>query len=55
MIDAPCKGCEERHVGCHSKCERYLKEKEKRNAVSEALKKEVEITNYFVQKTRRKK
>ena len=20
----PCKGCEERYVGCHSTCERYL-------------------------------
>lgn len=23
-----CKNCKDRHVGCHSKCERYLKEKE---------------------------
>lgn len=21
----PCKGCDDRHVGCHSKCELYLK------------------------------
>ena len=24
LVQAPCKGCEERQVGCHSQCERYL-------------------------------
>lgn len=24
-----CKDCEERYVGCHSTCEKYLQEKEK--------------------------
>lgn len=23
MLKAPCKGCEERQVGCHSKCTKY--------------------------------
>ena len=23
-MNAPCKGCEERELGCHSKCERYI-------------------------------
>lgn len=23
MNVAPCKGCEKRHVGCHSECEAY--------------------------------
>lgn len=23
MKTAPCKGCEQRHPGCHSECERY--------------------------------
>lgn len=22
-VKAPCKGCSERHVGCHSTCEKY--------------------------------
>ena len=34
---SPCKGCEERHVGCHDRCERYLK------AVEEARKAKDEI------------
>ena len=33
MIDAPCKGCEERHVGCHSKCEKYSAFLERRSAI----------------------
>lgn len=24
MKTAPCKDCEERHLGCHSECKRYL-------------------------------
>ena len=27
MNIAPCKDCKERHVGCHSKCEKYLEYK----------------------------
>lgn len=28
MVSAPCKNCEDRHVGCHSECDRYKKFKE---------------------------
>lgn len=28
MNDAPCKGCADRHVGCHSGCEKYKKFRE---------------------------
>ena len=27
MNIAPCKDCKDRHVGCHSKCEKYLEYK----------------------------
>lgn len=27
-MNAPCKGCKEREMGCHSKCERYAQFKE---------------------------
>lgn len=23
--DSPCKDCQERYLGCHSKCEKYIK------------------------------
>lgn len=35
-----CKGCQKRHIGCHSKCEDYQKEKEKRDAVNKKVRAE---------------
>ena len=29
---APCKGCPDRHVGCHSVCDRYKEFKEQNDA-----------------------
>lgn len=26
-----CKGCEERHVGCHATCDKYIEATERRN------------------------
>ena len=41
MTGSPCKGCEDRHAGCHAECETYLewqagvvKEREARNEQS---------------------
>lgn len=31
----PCKGCEERHEGCHAECDRFIKWKADRNAMNE--------------------
>ena len=31
--DGPCKGCSERYVGCHGKCERYGSWKGERDAL----------------------
>lgn len=30
-----CKNCTERYIGCHSSCERYLKEKEVHEHISD--------------------
>lgn len=38
-----CKGCIERHLGCHSSCEKYIAAKAERDAMNEALKKEKRI------------
>lgn len=27
LVHNPCEGCKERHIGCHSTCERYLQSK----------------------------
>lgn len=42
MNNAPCKGCLNRYVGCHSECKKYLdfkKELEKAKAKERARKK----------------
>lgn len=31
-----CKGCEERHEGCHSTCESYLQERAKLDEINKA-------------------
>ena len=31
---APCKGCEERQIGCHSSCEKYLDYKAKAEEIA---------------------
>ena len=40
-----CYGCEERKVGCHSTCERYLKEKEELDSIREEKYKRQERSN----------
>ena len=32
MMEFPCMGCEERHAGCHGKCERYQESKRKHDS-----------------------
>lgn len=36
----PCKNCERRHPGCHSKCSAYQAWSEKRQAIAEQIRKE---------------
>ena len=46
MSRGSCYGCEERHVGCHSGCERYLawkKKQEKINGTDEAARQERDL------------
>lgn len=49
MIQAPCKDCEERQVGCHSTCEKYAEYKACMNVFGLAY----ELTDRF--NCRRKK
>lgn len=36
MVQATCKGCTERVVGCHEKCEKYIAYKKKHDEEKEA-------------------
>jgi hypothetical protein len=39
----PCKDCPDRHIGCHSKCEKYLAFRRERDAYNEKHAMEVAI------------
>ena len=36
----PCKNCKERTIGCHDKCDKYLMEKNRRDALKCLMKKQ---------------
>ena len=52
---APCKGCEDRHVGCHSTCERYIKSREEhlklKDEMFQAKDRQRIADNYIIEKT----
>lgn len=51
-----CKDCQERTVGCHAVCQKYIGAKEQQDADRERIKQEREIDNYLysMQHKRRK-
>lgn len=49
MIKAPCKGCWDRKLGCHGRCERYAEFRKKLEKANEQLIAENEIDRYIVQ------
>ena len=44
---APCKGCEERALGCHSTCERYKEFRAQQEGLYAARKKRLDYNNYL--------
>ena len=54
-----CKGCEERHEGCHGECERYKAWKEERDRIREDLYRqkmnEKILSNYTIENVYRAK
>lgn len=47
MVSAPCKDCKDREVGCHSKCNRYLKFKEELKVIKEKEREDFMIYEYY--------
>ena len=41
MKDCPCKGCQDRTEGCHSRCERYKECKRKHDEIMKAKRESV--------------
>lgn len=51
-MDNPCLGCNERHVGCHSGCAKYLawcESEEQRKSAEDAAAYEQRLYNAYVQ------
>lgn len=44
----PCKDCEDREIGCHSKCEKYKKFRDDVDASNEARRKETFAESYRI-------
>lgn len=42
----PCKNCIERHIGCHSTCDRYIEWQDIHNSEKVAYNNSQSITNY---------
>lgn len=54
-MQAPCKGCKEREVGCHGSCDRYLEFAAEREAIRDKQAREAQEINSVVETVRRLK
>lgn len=46
MMIKCCKGCERRHVGCHSECKEYIHAKKEHDKVKHDIEQEMEYQRY---------
>lgn len=54
-MNAPCKDCMERYVGCHSKCEKYIAYKEERILISRSKRTDQAIKDHFIKEVEKYK
>lgn len=50
MKTAPCKGCQDRHIGCHATCEVYLAYHAERVKICAEQQKQKKKTNAFMKR-----
>ena len=43
----PCKDCQKREVGCHSKCKGYLQKREEQDAINAYIRNDIEMMKEF--------
>lgn len=48
MFKYPCKGCEERKIGCHDKCKAFLEAKAKNEEERVAYQNEMLLKDFYV-------
>lgn len=46
-MDAPCRDCKDRHVGCHARCERYIAFNEEQKELRKKKRSGFEYTGYL--------
>lgn len=52
-MKCPCRGCEERAVGCHGKCERHARWLEYRKSIQAERAKDREMGDYLRERSAR--
>lgn len=55
MTDSGCKGCEERHEGCHSGCERYKAFRKELDEKNERKRLENAAINSLIEQAQKRK
>lgn len=55
MKNVPCRYCEQRVLGCHDRCEKYLEYKREREQISEARRDETDVNGHVVDVVRNQK
>ena len=53
-MQAPCKNCKDRVVGCHSNCEKYIAYVKVRDKIRAKNAEDKLVTGYFVDVTKRR-
>lgn len=58
-IKNPCLGCTERHLGCHSECEKHIAwkadEQRKKDIITDAKKRIQDVDEYVVRTSEKRK
>ena len=52
-MKAPCKDCEKRYIGCHGRCEKYLKFKKANDERLKQKSLEIDADQYAIDNTMR--
>lgn len=50
-----CKGCDDRHAGCHSKCDSYIKERTRLDALNKERYQEKNVMDFIDYRHKKKR
>lgn len=53
MVKCPCKGCENRHSGCHGKCEAYAEFRVNHEAAKMQNAEDRKLGKYYIERKKR--